>query len=118
MKKQYKSSMSSSEAMFEASSVYFQYVNAIIPIDVDLGRSKSLDFSCGKSLLQYKDEFFLYFCKMFIPRFEGLPYGFSRSYDLCSIDQCSSQLSNKCVLTVFVQLLQKFGQIHFLEKFT
>ena len=55
---------------------------------------------------------------MFIPRFEGLPYGFSRSYDLCSIDQCSSQLSNKCVLTVFVQLLQKFGQIHFLEKFT
>ena len=61
MKKQYKSSMSSSDAMYEASSVYFQYVNAIIPVDVDLGRSKSLNFSCcGKSLLQYKDDFFFF----------------------------------------------------------
>ena len=43
--------MSSSNAMFEDSSVYFQYVNeraahvkkkAVFPVGVDLGRSKSL----------------------------------------------------------------------------
>ena len=42
--------MSSSDAMFDASSVYFQYVNErvahvkidLFPLGVDLGRSKSL----------------------------------------------------------------------------
>ena len=37
--------MSTLDAMFEASSVYFQYVNeraAVFPVGVDLDRSKSL----------------------------------------------------------------------------
>ena len=46
--------MSSSDAVFEAPSVYFQYVNDRaahvkidrVPVGVDLGRSKSPNFSC------------------------------------------------------------------------
>ena len=40
------------------------------------------------------------------------PCGHSRSYDLCSVDQFSSQFDNKYVLTVFAQLTRKLGQIH------
>ena len=37
--------------------------------------------------------------------------GDCRSYDLCSIDQVSSQLGIKCALTVFTQWTLKLDQI-------
>ena len=53
-----------------------------------------------------------------VGKIKGIPCQHSRMYDLCSIDQFSSQLGNKFVLTVIVQLTLKLGQIHFVRKLT
>ena len=83
--------MSSSDAMFEASSVYSQYVNEQI-VKIDSVPSLStwavvnllfLLLSDGFRLLGFNERklygfgsmksFFLYFCKIFVPKSEGPP---------------------------------------------
>ena len=53
-----------------------------------------------------------------VGRIKGIPSGHSRKYDLCSVDQISSQLGKKCGLTVFAQLTRKIGRIHFVGEMT
>ena len=47
-----------------------------------------------------------------------VPSGHSRSYDLCSIYECSCHLGNKRALTIFAQFTRKLGKIHFVGKLT